>query len=375
MDRYPEYRLGLVQRIRAECLYRFLAGARAWKGARGPVPVRSEFHHEHGPSLYWNESFYFNFTDPSLRIGGFTRIGMMPNQKSAVGILFVFLEDGSILMLHQSEPIEAGRDDVAVGKLRYERVRPLWEWRIRFDGNMLRLADPRDLLALTGAASPASASQPRVEPSSVEVNLDLAFSGWSGCHDFKKTDLRFFSERFVSKGSRLKDLRAVGKVASEHYEQVGDVVGTIALNSRTLAIRGSGHRDHSWGERDWKAPERWTWLTAQFGREFAFNLSRVVIRSLDIFNGYVCRRGRNYALRRAHLETEFEADETTQKRVRVRLEDASGWEADVDAEVLTVVPLTLAEGEHRTRVNEGLASYRWEGREGLGIAEYLHQVR
>ncbi len=206
------------------------------------------------------------------------------------------------------------------------------------------------------------------------MDLDLSFSGWSPCHDFKETNLRFFAERFVSRGSKLKDLRAVRKVASEHYEQVGDMVGTIALDGRTLAIRGSGHRDHSWGERDWKAPERWTWLTAQFGRDFAFNLSRVVIRSLDIFNGYVSRQGRNYALRRAHLETEFETDGTTQKRLRVRLQDASGWEADLEAEALTVVPLTLSEGEHQTRVNEAFASYRWAGREGLGIAEYLHQV-
>lgn len=375
MARYPEFELGIAQRIRAECLYRLLAAARAWKGVRGPVPDRSEFHHEHGPSWYWNESYYFNFSDRNYRIGGFTRIGMVPNQKSAVGILFLFLEDGSILMLHQSEPIESSRDDVGVGELRYERVRPLWEWRIRFAGNMLRLADPANLPSLLGATSPGSGVRLCAEPSLVAVNLDLLFSGWSPCHDFKETNLRFFAERFVSRGSRLKDLRAVRKVASEHYEQVGDVVGTIVLDSRTLDIRGSGHRDHSWGERDWKAPKRWTWLTAQFGREFAFNLSRVVIRSLDIFNGYVSRQGKNYALRRAHLETEFKADGTTQRRVHIRLEDTSGWEADLEAEALTVVPLTLSEGDHQTRVNEAFASYRWEGREGLGIAEYLHQVR
>lgn len=375
MNRYPEFELGIAQRIRAECLFRLLAAARAWKRVRGPVTAQSEFHHDHGPSWYWNESYYFNFSDQNRRIGGFTRIGMVPNQKSAVGILFLFLEDGSILMLHQSEPIEASRDDVAVGGLRYERLRPLWEWRIRFSGSMLRLADPADLLSLVGAVSSGSGVRSRSEPSPIGVNLDLLFSGWSPCHDFKETNLRFFAERFVSRRSRLKDLRAVGKVASEHYEQVGDVVGTIGLDGRILEIRGSGHRDHSWGERDWKAPERWTWLTAQFGRAFAFNLSRVVIRSLDIFNGYVSRQGKNYALRRAHLETEFEADGTTQKRVCVRLQDTSGWEAELEAEALTVIPLTLSEGEHQTRVNEAFASYRWEGREGLGIAEYLHQVR
>lgn len=372
MERYPEWNLTTRQQIKAELLSYILGAAKRIKGKGGSVPAPAEFHHAHDASHHWNESYYFNFSDPSGRIGGFTRIGMVPNQKTAIAILFLFLDDGGILMLHQSEPILASRDEVSVGLLRYERIQPLWEWKILFRGSMLHLADPRDLVHFFDGSSPAAPGAGGQH--FVDVDLDLVFRGWSPCHDFKDVDLRFFADRIVSKGSRLEDLRATGKVASEHYEQVGDVTGRIELGGSALSFQGSGHRDHSWGERDWKAPERWTWLTAQFGRDFGFNLSRVMIRSLDIFNGYVSRNGRNYHLRRAHLQTEFEPDGRTQKSLLLRLQDTTGWEAEILGNALTVVPLTLVDGAHRTRVNEAFALYRWKGKEGLGIAEYLYQI-
>jgi len=371
MDRYPDWKLTAGGKLRARGLSSlFTLGKRA-RGQGGPVRERDEFHHDHDQGHYWNESYYFNFTDPGQGIGGFSRIGMVPNQNLAVGILYLFLPNGGILALNQSESCRASRDDLSVGLLRYQRLQPLREWRIRFQGSMLYLPDPGAMLRL---ADPLPEDARGGEWEFRDVSVDLAFQGWSDCHNFKDADPRFIAERLVNAGSRLKDLMAVTKVASEHYEQVGEWSGEIVIGGERMAIQGSGHRDHSWGERDWKAPELWTWLTVQFGREFGFNLSRVVIKSLDIYNGYVSRSGRNIPLRRAWLETDFERDGLTQKRVRLRLQDASGWEAQVEGNPRTVVPLTLRDGAHRTRVNEALTEYTWQGRSGWGISEYLHQL-
>jgi hypothetical protein len=232
---------------------------------------------------------------------------------------------------------------------------------------MLHLDDPRMLLRL----------RDRQEPGDLrfhEASVDLVFRGWSPCHDFKDIDLRAFAERFVAKGSRLKDLRTISKVASEHYEQVGTWNGTVKIEGRTIAFEGSGHRDHSWGDRDWKAPSKWTWLTSQFDGTLGFNLSRVVINSMDVFNGFISRGGHNYTLRRARLDTEFEADRLTQKRVFLRLEDSDGWYMEVVGTPLAVVPLVLEEKGHRTLVNEAFTEYRWKNHIGYGISEYLHQL-
>jgi len=351
VDRFPGWRIGWSHRTRARALASLFDSARRLRGQGGAIRERDEFSHRHTDSRYWNESYYFNFSDPGKRIGGFSRIGMVPNQDLAIGILYLFLPDGGILMLTQTEPCRASRDTVAAGLLRYERTEPLWSWRIRFQGTMLHVPDPADLPALV-TASPEEMAGRRL--AFQEASVDLHFRGWSPCHNFKDADPRFIAERLVTRGSRLRDLQSVTRVASEHYEQVGAWTGEIVLDGRRIPVAGSGHRDHSWGDRDWKAVQTWTWITAQFGDAFGFNLSRVVIRSLDLFNGYVCRSGRNYPLRRAWLDTEFEADGRTQKRVLLRLQDTAGWEAEIVGRPRIVVPLLLQEDAHRTLVNEAL---------------------
>jgi len=370
-ERYPGWSLSWRERVRAELLASLFRSVRKKKGQGGAVRDREEFSHRHTGSRYWNESYYFNFSDPERKIGGFTRIGMVPNQDMVIGILYLFLPDGGILMLTQTEPCRASRDKVSAGLLQYERVHPLWSWRIRFQGNMLYLADPAELPSLL-AASPDEMAEKNL--TFRDASVDLLFRGWSPCHDFKGADPRFIADRFVASGSRVRDLQAVSKVASEHYEQVGGWQGEIVVDGRRMDVNGSGHRDHSWGDRDWKAPGKWTWLTAQFGDAFGFNLSRVVIRSLDLFNGYVCRSGKNYPLRHAWLDTEFEKDGLTQKRILLRILDTSGWEAEIEGRPQIVVPLVLQDGEDRTLVNEAFTAYRWKGRAGYGISEYLHQL-
>jgi hypothetical protein len=74
------------------------------------------------------------------------------------------------------------------------------------------------------------------------------------------------------------------------------------------------------------------------------------------------------------LETEFEPDGLTQKRVLFRLQDVSGWDMEVVGKPITVVPLVLEEKGHRTLVNEAFTEYHWNKHTGYGISEYLHQL-
>jgi len=250
-----------------------------------------------------------------------------------------------------------------VGTLSYERVEPLKSWRLTFAGEMGDLADSRDL--------------PGTEPKSIprrSVEVDLTWEGMAPAFNFKDAEPAALAEMLVSAGTRLSDLRSVSRVGSEHYEQAGKVSGTITINGEKRKFDGSGHRDHSWGVRDWSAPHAWTWLTCQFGDELAFNLSRVAIQSVDVFNGFLCHGGRNYPVRRAELETRFEQDGLTQRSLRFRFEDTSGKAIEVEGDVLTVIPLDLRSRGHATMVNEGLARYTWESRSAYGIAEYLHQM-
>lgn len=50
--------------------------------------------------------------------------------------------------------------------------------------------------------------------------------------------------------------------ADERYEQSVRTTGTFSAGGRTVAFDSTGHRDHSWGTRDWRALQHWKWMNA-----------------------------------------------------------------------------------------------------------------
>jgi hypothetical protein len=52
-------------------------------------------------------------------------------------------------------------------------------------------------------------------------------------------------------------------LAEDRYEQSGHVHGTLRIGERVIAFDSTGHRDHSWGTRNWGAIQHWKWIWAQ----------------------------------------------------------------------------------------------------------------
>jgi hypothetical protein len=50
--------------------------------------------------------------------------------------------------------------------------------------------------------------------------------------------------------------------ADERYEQSVRTRGTFTLPGRTVDFVSAGHRDHSWGTRDWRPLQHWKWINA-----------------------------------------------------------------------------------------------------------------
>jgi hypothetical protein len=51
-------------------------------------------------------------------------------------------------------------------------------------------------------------------------------------------------------------------VAHDRYEQSGLTRGRLRLGDREVEFTGAGHRDHSWGTRDWRYLQHWKWINA-----------------------------------------------------------------------------------------------------------------
>ncbi len=48
--------------------------------------------------------------------------------------------------------------------------------------------------------------------------------------------------------------------ADDRYEQSMRTEGSVTIGGRTTSFTGVGHRDHSWGTRDWRALQHWKWI-------------------------------------------------------------------------------------------------------------------
>ena len=337
----------------------------------------------------WRESHYFNFYDPRHQIGAITTIGRKPNQGHTEGVLVLYLPDSSLLVHKREVPISkelptrgahpvaqkspplppqswgeptashsprlGGRgafmDEIAAGALRYEMTEPLVDWRLTFDGTALRVTEPRKLASRWTQLKALFRRQ--------HVRLDLRWHGLNPIFDY------------ADHAEEIPDNR----VAARHYEQTGRYTGRLEIDGQRLEVDALGQRDHSWGIRDWHAPDKWRWFTAQFGPDLAIHGSRLVLGDLQGELGFVWRDGVNHVVRRLDIDTEYEADGVTQRRVRLRLHEDGGRVTEAVAEVITPAAIAFRDKAGLTIITEALSRFTCGERAGYGIAEYLRQVR
>lgn len=94
--------------------------------------------------------------------------------------------------------------------------------------------------------------------------------------------------------------------ADDRFEQSGRVRGVLRVGDRDIPFDTMGHRDHSWGTRDWGAAQNWKWLVAQAGPELAVHVYEAQAFGRTIVRGYVHRDGRMAEVTAA--EVDFEQD-------------------------------------------------------------------
>ena len=102
--------------------------------------------------------------------------------------------------------------------------------------------------------------------------------------------------------------------AQNRFEQAGRVRGVLSVRGRTIEFDRIAHRDHSWGTRDWGAPQHWKWLLAHTPSGRALNAFVWMARGEWGFNGYVLRDGRPVAIDRfvrQHAEYDDDMNHTS----------------------------------------------------------------
>jgi len=215
------------------------------------------------------------------------------------------------------------------------------------------------------------------------VPADMNFSEWQieqfGMqHDlqFKTARFRFANERvqldFTFEGSHppyAYGAHADGcppYCAKNRIEQSGRARGTLVLDGRTIAFDTTGHRDHSWGPRDWKAMQNYRWFQGQAGPDTSVHFWHLNALGETRLIGYVLKDGLMAQISRLDFDLEYD-DRFVQKRIEATISDEAGRITTM-ATRFTMHGVLIPSAE--ITLNEAAGRATIDGKPGVGWLEH-----
>ncbi len=298
------------------------------------VSEKDEYKHDFGTfPPHHNESWYFNLIDPSNKLYFITRISYEMGQKRS-RIMLVLLLDGKITGYANDIPTDKMFDTLDFDKkVKYYCIEPMKKWRITYQ-------DKR-------------------------FELDISFEG------------RFPVYNYLSHKDPLKSIKELGvelleRTAQHHYEQGLRATGTLTLKKKgeTLKINCLGHRDHSWGTRDWVKIDRWYWISAQFEDE-TLNIFQIEFVGKKLLNGFYSNNEGNTTIESVEISTKTKSDGKTPISSVFNFIDEHGKKRTIESKTVHNIYLPLPSSEGFTEIFEQIATFEIDGKKGAGVAEYL----
>lgn len=194
------------------------------KSTPEPLQPNADDEGTHDPSgePLWSESWYFDFADPGQDVGGWIRLGLLPNQgKVWINALVCGQNMPTVAVLDFEAPLPEVHTHVQTDTidLGMEVVEPLRTYRVSLRGSGEAHDDPAALLR-------GESGRP------AELTMDLTWTTVGTPYQYR---------------------------VSPRYEIPCTVSGTVTVDGRTFdLVDVAGQRDHSWAARDWWGME-WVW--------------------------------------------------------------------------------------------------------------------
>jgi hypothetical protein len=121
-------------------------------------------------------------------------------------------------------------------------------------------------------------------------------------------------------------------VAHNRYEQSGLTRGVLTLGERRVEFTGAGHRDHSWGSRNWNMLQHWKWMNAATP-DGATSLHAMImsVKGETLVNGYLYRDGLLSPIAAAHASATLD-ERMYHRALSGRFTDEAGREMTLECE-------------------------------------------
>ncbi len=290
-----------------------------------PAAAALEGKHRSTDDPFWQESWYFNFSDPKSGVWGLSRIGYRPSRGVADGLLLAVV-DGEPAVLYAPVSRPLGGTKVTIDPPRL----------IKTHGLEYRCDEALGLWRIT-------AKTPRLD-------FDASFEAETPAHVFPPMDAKQAS------------------AASDHYEQSGRVTGRLRIGHVERTLDGRGQRDHSWGPRDWSGVGEWIWLSGQFESGWCMNWWSVGEGAGSTITGFVGYEERTIAVVGGSVAWIGDPDGVKPKGADIELALADGSTKRIRMSVHADWPLY----KDGATIVEFVCTYECEGERGSGISEHLY---
>ncbi|MGE2731282.1 phosphotransferase [Mycolicibacterium vaccae] len=184
--------------------------------------AQDEGRHESTDEPLWSESWYFDFVDTGQNLGGWIRLGLIPNQGNAwINALLCGPDMPTVALLDFEAPLPTDHTRTSGDgvEVTFDVAEPLQTFRVTVTGRGQAFDDPAELLS-GGAGRP------------VEATMDLTWRTVGTPYQYRM---------------------------SPRYEIPCRVTGIVTVDGRRFEIdEVVGQRDHSWASRDWWSMD-WMW--------------------------------------------------------------------------------------------------------------------
>jgi hypothetical protein len=271
----------------------------------------------------WRESYYFNATDEKKQISLITTIGILPNRGRCSGFVIILLKGRiAFVKLLMTKNIRWHETDSFRIRDLYYNIEGI-DWRLNY--------------------------------TSKKCSFEILFRPINEYYYYVNKDDKKSANNFE-------------RLFSQHIEQAGLFEGEVFLNGDKLRFGPSpGHRDHSWGIRDWSSIDNYWLFSCTFGMKTAFNLWKGFARGNSFYAGYIFNSGKNLEIISPRIKGQSVNNMGEPIGCEISFKDEKGRDHRIRCEVICSVPIPMP----KCIIYETLAKMEYGDKVGYGLLERL----
>lgn len=167
------------------------------------------------------------------------------------------------------------------------------KWEFAFKGNLIKTSSNGNLKERHIKESTDTKKQ------IIQASFKGIFTASTGIFEFSRhMDTAPIARALSKEKWSVNFLKSLKENHQVHYEQQGNIEGTLILDSRPpLKVSCAAMRDHSYGKRDWNYMDRHIWLMALLENGNALNVNMVRYPAVkDLQTGYFISEDRTFCV-------------------------------------------------------------------------------